>query len=210
MDKTELYQIVLGRILEAEYPPGYIINEKKLAGEFGVSRSPMREILKRLEWEKLVRTIPRTGTIVTELEFDKIVYVFQIRYEIEQLIGRLAAANITAAQLDRIKAIADECRLLLDTEDGCRVMQTDVRFREVLYEAANNPVLKDFSEVMYNLTIRFFFHPQLKDRWGSRARALLDEIEQTHQALISKDAEKTARLRYRFLKSHLGELKDRI
>lgn len=55
----EIYTQIKDRILYMDYKPGEILNEKSLAEEFGVSRTPLREILTRLEWEKLVRVLPR-------------------------------------------------------------------------------------------------------------------------------------------------------
>ena len=69
--KDELYHTILNRILFLEYPPKYILKEEALAMEFGISRGPVREVLKRLEWEQLVETMPRTGTIITEIEYLK-------------------------------------------------------------------------------------------------------------------------------------------
>ncbi|MFN2435685.1 MAG: GntR family transcriptional regulator, partial [Desulfotignum sp.] len=80
-----MYQILRERILYMEYHPGQILNENVLAQEFQVSRSPVRNVLNRLEWEQLVRIIPRTGSMVTEIEFNKIMHVFQVRFECEVL-----------------------------------------------------------------------------------------------------------------------------
>ncbi|MBW2539794.1 MAG: GntR family transcriptional regulator [Deltaproteobacteria bacterium] len=62
-----VYSIIRDRILYLEYEPGKILNEKILAQEFGISRTPVRDVLNRLEWDQLVRIIPRTGSMVTEI-----------------------------------------------------------------------------------------------------------------------------------------------
>ena len=90
----EIYSLLRDRILSMEYKPGEILNEQKLAKEFGVSRTPLREALTKLEWDKLVRVLPRIGSMVTEIEFQKMVNVFRIRFELEDLAGCLAAENI--------------------------------------------------------------------------------------------------------------------
>jgi DNA-binding GntR family transcriptional regulator len=65
----DIYREIKRRILFLEYEPGQILNENVLAREFGVSRTPMREVLYRLSWEQLARIIARTGTMVTQIEF---------------------------------------------------------------------------------------------------------------------------------------------
>ena len=78
--KEKIYRTLLERILYMQYAPGQILNETTLAEEFGTSRGPLRDVLKRLEWKKLVMTMPRLGTQVTEIDFQKIIQVFQIRF----------------------------------------------------------------------------------------------------------------------------------
>ncbi|MBF0531375.1 MAG: GntR family transcriptional regulator [Deltaproteobacteria bacterium] len=140
------------RILFMDYSPGQILNEKSLADEFGVSR--IREVLNRLEWENLVRIIPRTGTMVSEIEFRKMMEVYQIRLEIEGLVGRLAAEHITDEHLAKIDLIAEECRQLLSHRQRRDLINIDAQFRLVLYDAANNETLSRISQHLWNQTLR--------------------------------------------------------
>ncbi len=94
-----MFNILRDRILYMEYQPGQILNENILAKEFGVSRSPVRHVLNRLEWEQLLRIIPRTGSMVTEIEFNKIMHVFQVRFECEVLEIQLAADQLNETHL---------------------------------------------------------------------------------------------------------------
>lgn len=105
----EIYRTIKDRILFLEYTPGQILNENILAEEFGVSRTPLREVFNRLEWEQLVKILPRTGTMVIEIEFQKMLNVFQIRFEIEELAGMLAGEHITDDHLEKIEKIRQEC-----------------------------------------------------------------------------------------------------
>ena len=79
----EIYEILKDRILFMEYRPGHILNEKVLAEEFKMSRTPLREVLMRLEWDMLVRILPRTGALVTEIEFYLMMNTYQVRFEVE-------------------------------------------------------------------------------------------------------------------------------
>ena len=101
----DIYREIKRRILFLEYAPGQILNENVLAKEFGVSRTPMREVLYRLSWEQLARIIARTGTMVTQIEFQTMMHTYQTRLGVEGEVGRLCAELATDAHLEAIRAI---------------------------------------------------------------------------------------------------------
>ncbi len=205
-----IYHSILDRILFFEYPPGHILNEKGLAEEFGVSRTPIREVLSRLEWEQLVRIIPRTGAIVTDIEFQKMTHVFQIRLEIEDLAGRLAGQKVTPEQLKRIANVRDECRELFDRRNQKDLVKLDFKFRDVLYDAANNPVLKTISQYLYHLTVRLSYALFERGDWAEGVQASLDEYSQVYEALAKRDAEATGKLRRKWLRIHIERIKSKF
>jgi len=203
----DIYRAILERILFFKYPPGRILNENLLAQEFGVSRTPLREVLNRLEWEQLVNIIPRTGTIVTEIEFQKMTQVFQIRLEIEEMAGRLAAQQVTEDQLEKVDKIKEECKALRDHKSQRALVETDFKFRDILYDAANNPVLKDISQHLYHLTIRLSYILFERGEWEEGVKASLDEYEQVYKALSRRDSVATGSLRREWLRTHIERIK---
>jgi len=206
----EIYKAILDRILFFQYVPGQILNENALAKEFGLSRTPLREVLSRLEWEQLVKIIPRTGTIVSEIEFQKMMHVFQIRLEIEDLAGRLAAEMVTEEHLDRINNIKQECIKLLEQRSQKNLIRMDFKFRDVLYDAANNPVLKDISRYLYHLTIRLSYTLFERGDWKEGVEASLHEYEQVYTALSRKDAQQAGEMRRKWLRKHIERIKDKF
>ena len=209
MNKS-IYSKLKNRILFLEYPPGQILNEKVLAEEFNVSRTPLREILNRLEWEKLVRILPRTGTMVTEIEFRKMINVYQVRLEIEGLVGRIARNNITKGHLKKIENIRDECRQFLDNKNRRGFAEIDLKFRNILHEAANNEVLSELSDSLYNQTIRVWYYIFDRGNWAEEVQAMIDEIEQTHKILLDGNAEAVGNLRRSFLTAHIDRIKSKF
>lgn len=203
----EIYRIIKDRILFLEYKPGQILNEKTLAEEFGVSRTPLREVLSRLVWEQLARILPRTGTMITEIEFQKMMHVFQIRFEIEGLVGRLAAENVTDDHLDKIDKIRQECSQLLDRKNRKDLVNIDFKFRDVLYDAADNPVLRDISQYLYHLTLRLWYIISDRGDWAEEVQPLLDEIKQTRKALSRRDPQEAGKLRREFLIKHFARIR---
>ena len=113
-----------------QYAPGEILNETVLAEEFGTSRGPLRDVLKRLEWKKLAMTIPRLGTQVTEIDFQKIIQVFQIRFDIESLAARLACENASQETVGRIDTLIDKLN---------RIPKDGKKLSGILYGAGGNP-----------------------------------------------------------------------
>ena len=206
-----LYQNFLERILFFEFEPGELLNEKSLAEEFNVSRTPVREALNRLQWEGLVRIIPRSGSIVTDIDFQKILHVFQIRLEHATIIGRLAVENFSDHQLKQMAGIEKECRNLLQNHTPKELMKIDFHFRDVLYEAAGNPILGDISRQLYNLTVRLWY-PRLKNKntWKEEVQLMADEIKTTIDALKSGDAEKTASVRQHWLRENIERMKSQF
>ncbi|MFH1140007.1 MAG: GntR family transcriptional regulator [Pseudomonadota bacterium] len=206
----KIYDTLRQRILFMEYPPGTILNEKTLAAEFGLSRSPIRDVLNRLEWAGLVRVIPRTGTLVSEVEFRKMMEVYQVRLEIEGLVGRMAAEQITDGHLDQIRETAEECRKLFSDRNRRRLIGVDMKFRLVMYDAANNEPLKEISQHLYDQTLRVWFSFFDRSDWRVEVQGMLDEITQTHQVLASRAPLEAARVRQHFLQNYLDRLKGKF
>lgn len=208
--KTDIYRKIKERILFLEYAPGEHLNEKSMTEEFGVSRTPLREVLNRLEWEQLIRIVPRSGTIVTEIEFQKMMNVYRIRLEIEKLVGALAAENVTDNQLEKISSLADECKMLLGIKNPKKLAIISFKFREILHDATNNPVLSQISEYLFNLTHRVWQTVFATGEWAEEVNMLADEIEQTNKVLAARDSGKAAKIREEFLRKFLNRIKDKF
>ncbi len=95
----EIVGAVRDMILEGTLPPGSWVAEIKLCTELGVSRTPLREALKVLASENLVRLVQNRGTVVTEVEVGEVAELFEIMGALEDLVGRLTAERISDADL---------------------------------------------------------------------------------------------------------------
>ena len=193
-----------------EYPPGEILNETTLAKEFGTSRGPLREVLKQLEWKKLVLTMPRLGTQVAEIDFQKIIQVFQIRFDIEALAARLACENASEKHRERIDTLIEA----LDSEvakephhHGIHLVKTDFSFRDILYGAAQNPMLKEISDYLYHITLRINLLAYNKGDFERCKPLFKKEMEAFKKVFSSRDVEEAGRIRRRFLKEYLVGVK---
>jgi DNA-binding GntR family transcriptional regulator len=145
--------------------------------------------------------------MVTEIEFQKMMHVFQIRFEIEELVGRLACEKITDNHLNNIAKIQKEGRQLLNRKDRKDLMNIDFKFRDVLYDAANNPVLRDISQYLYDLTLRLWYIISDRGDWPDEVQPLLDEIKQTQEALSKGNPQEVGKLRSEFLIKHFARIR---
>jgi len=203
----DIYMEIKRRILFLEYAPGQILNENVLAREFGISRTPMREVLYRLSWEQLARIIPRTGTMVAEIEFHKVMHTYQTRLGIEGEVGRLCAELATDAHMADIRCIRRDCEALTDRKDPGALVAIDRRFRQVLHDAAGNPVLKTVSDHLYTLTFRMWYVTIDKGDWQEEVQAMLSEIDATLACMETKDAMETAGVRRNALVHHFDRIR---
>jgi DNA-binding GntR family transcriptional regulator len=203
----DIYNQIRNRILFLEYQSGEILNEKVLAGEFGVSRTPLREVLCRLEWEQLVRILPRTGTMVTEIEFHKMMNTFQVRLEIEAMVGRLAADMITPSHLESLEQLEKDCRALIDQRNQKGLAMIDFSFRSILHDAGKNIVLKDISNQLHSLTFRIWFVIMGHGDWAEEVLALTDEIRTTHEILLLQNPIEVGEARKSALLRHVERIK---
>ncbi|BBO69654.1 GntR family transcriptional regulator [Desulfosarcina alkanivorans] len=203
----DIYREIKRRILFLEYAPGQILNENSLAREFGVSRTPMREVLYRLSWEQLARIIARTGTMVTQIEFQTMMHTYQTRLGIEGEVGRLCAELATDRHLDRIRTIRESCARLMDKKDPGALVEIDRRFRRMLHETAGNPVLKSVSDQLYTLTFRLWYVTLDKGEWQDEVREMLDEIDTTLAGMEARNSRETSRARREALMRHFERIR---
>ena len=162
-----IYGMIRDRICLLEYAPGTRLAEEDLAKEFGVSRTPIRRVLSRLEAEGLLESRHGVGTFVTTIDSDNLMQVYQLRIELAELIGKLDPLPRTDADLARIHAILADCNSLLEAPDPRRIAQINMEFFQELAAMIGNAPLREISERLYYKTHRIWLssipHLNLRD-----------------------------------------------
>ena len=140
-------------ILRGELKPGERLMEIQLANKLGVSRTPIREAIRKLELEGLVLMIPRRGAEVAEITEKNLRDVLEVRCALEELAVQLACDRMDAEGLVRLKEAAEKFREVLDSDDITQIAQADVLFHDVIYTATDNKrliqLLNNLREQMY-------------------------------------------------------------
>jgi len=206
----DIYNTLRERILYIEYEPGHVLREQDLAKEFGVSRTPVRTVLFRLEWEHLVKILPRAGILVTELELNRIMNVYQARLELEEVVGRLAAERFSPDHFNRLDRLLNDCDALMDHRDPKALAVADFGIKDLFHEAADNPFLTEMSERLYALTFRLWYFNMKKinnEEWNSEVIAIKDELKDLSELLAQKDCKNVGRARKTHLLKHLERIR---
>jgi len=137
--RAQVYDRLRSAIIHLELKPGERINDKALAEQFGVSRTPVREALKKLEDEGLIVTSPGSETVVSLIEVEQAMHAFTVVASLHGLAARLALTTLTLAHADQMTAINIEFAEALKVEDKYRAIQMDDQFHAVIIEASHNP-----------------------------------------------------------------------
>lgn len=125
-------------IINGELKPGERLMEIKLAGEMGVSRTPVREAIRKLELEGLVIMTPRKGAEVASINEKDLREVLEIRRALEGLACVLASKKITDEQLGELKEINNELAQIISSSDVEKIAALDVKFHDAIYNATGN------------------------------------------------------------------------
>jgi DNA-binding GntR family transcriptional regulator len=143
MDSSRAYAHLETAILIGELKPRERLVEFELAERLGLSRTPIREALRRLEERGLVRILPRRGAVVADLSPEDAEGIYEVRVCLETLAFRLAAGAVTAQQLALIVKLEAACARLASGGDIVALMAADDRLHDAIYGAATNPCLLD-------------------------------------------------------------------
>ncbi len=210
---TEIYNTLRQKIVFLDYEPGQILKEQELAKEFGVSRTPLRTVLFRLEWEHLIKILPRTGILVMELELNTITNVFQARLELESVIGTMAAQRFTSDNLTSLNKIELECKKLVDQKDPKALGTLDMRIKQLFHNGCGNPFLTEMSDRLYALTFRLWFFNMLKmnhEEWHQEVVSIIDDLSSLSDLLTAQTPSKVGEARKEQLLKHLKRIRSKF
>jgi len=181
-----VFNTLRGAIIKGELKPGERLLEIKLAEQLGVSRTPLREAIRKLELEGLVVMVPRHGATVAGITKKHLMDVLDIRRALEELAIELACERTTAVQLAEIRSIEKSLKDARSSEDFFALSDLDERFHEAIYAATNNPrliqMLANLREQMYRYRLEYI-------KATDKRQKLVSEHNRIVKALETKDAE---------------------
>lgn len=176
-------------ILTGELKPGERLMEIHLANRLGVSRTPIREAIRKLELEGLVIMIPRRGAEVAQITEKNLKEVLEVRRALDALCVELACDRISADEEEQLREACDEFERATETRDATIITKADVEFHDIIVQATGNQrliqLINNLSEQMYRYRFEY-----IKDE--NRHDNLISEHRMIYEGIVNRDKEKAA------------------
>ncbi|MDR3592704.1 MAG: GntR family transcriptional regulator [Negativicutes bacterium] len=173
-------------IINQTLKPGERLMEIQLAEELGVSRTPIREAIRRLELEGFLVMVPRRGTYVADLSLKDINEVFEIRTALDVLAAGLAAERITEEELEQMERLLVQIGECIEHGDAEAIVDADGQFHDILYRASRNDRLVG---IISNLREQFTRFRTISMAYPGRIKNTLDEHRRLVEAIGQRDSE---------------------
>ena len=180
------YKSIREKIVTLELAPGSVINEQQLAAELSMAESAIRDALKLLVHDNLVRVTQRHGLHVADVNVPDLEQISEMRVELEGLCARLAAQRATADDLTVMETLRRE-QTNTPPEDSRRLLELDQQFHQAVAKAAGNKYLAETLERFYGLSLRL---------WNlalPRLHSLASQIQLHHDLLEAIEAHDAGR-----------------
>ncbi len=168
----KLHHEIRNRICLLDYAPGTRLSEAELAKEFGVSRTPLRRVLVRLEGEGLLRPVQGVGTFVTDVDIEELEQTYRLRMELAELTGKLSPTPPDPALMTEFRTLSTRAKQIVRHPEPRAFAQLNMDFFLALLQLTRNEPLREISERLYFQTTRIW----LKSVFAS-VIDLKDEVE---------------------------------
>jgi DNA-binding GntR family transcriptional regulator len=193
------YRAISSAIANLEFKPGEALTQDRLARWLSISRTPVREALRRLEQEGIIQTVPGRGLIVTELTIKDVEDMLEMLQLMDAHAAYLAAQRRTPEQADRLAAVARELLAAAERHDVEAWSIADKPYHEIVLAASGNQLLRqsiqDVRRRLHRITINSATRPE-------RLLACTHEHLAVAAAIVSGDAETAAGL----MREHIGAM----
>jgi len=197
-----VYEELKMQILTGKVAPGTRMMEVELAEKLGVSRTPIREAIKKLEKEGLVSVELRRGTYVSQVSKEDIIHILEVRQKMDGLAAYYAAQRATKEQIEAIKEAEAEYMNAVRS-DTAEAIKIDEKYHAAVVEATNNKTLMQMISELQELVLRFryIYYDHFKN-----ADKMIAEHSDIVKAIENGDAEKAQKL----AEEHVGSLMDLV
>ncbi len=177
-------------ILTGDLKPGERLMEIHLANRLGVSRTPIREAIRKLELEGLVTMIPRRGAEVAQITEKSMNDVLEVRRALDALCVELACERISEEEIKSLKVACDYFERAVRGKDAKKIAQADVELHDIIVKATRNQrliqLVNNLSEQMYR-----YRYECIKD--ASQHGRLIEEHRVIYESIVRKDKETASR-----------------
>ena len=175
--REDAYRAIRDAIVDGTLAPGERLNDADLVEWLGVSRTPVREALLRLEAEQFATRVARRGLVVRPIPESEVLEVYAVRAALDGLAASLAAEQATPPDRARLRWISDQIREAGDRADYVRMAELNIELHEALCDAAHNGMLLLFMRQIHDWVRRFGEADTTFSRPGRAAEAIAEHDE---------------------------------
>lgn len=186
-----VYECLRTKIVEGNIKPGERIIEKDFAELMNISRTPVREALRKLESEGFVQCIPRKGALVSEFSIKDILEIYAIRQALEELAIKSCIQNITEEEINKLVQLTEEMDLCDKKGDIETVFEVCKKFNDTILTASKMPKLKSLIDTLQEHLVKFRRITMSKP---ARRKEAISEHKEILKAVIDRDEERAERL----------------
>jgi DNA-binding GntR family transcriptional regulator len=198
-DASAIYAELRADVLRGDLVAGEPVREVAVAERFGVSRTPVREALRRLEHDRILVPSSR-GLVVRAVGADEVIQIYNVRILLEGECAAEAANSRTEADLLRLESLVERDRALHDPDDATRAA-TNTEFHEAIWTATHNAVLQD---LLHRLTVHLVRTPHstlsVTGRW--------EEALQEHAAIVAAIRDRDASTARELASTHMSRARE--
>lgn len=204
--KQEIHAYLRERILVLDLPPGARLREERLADHFGVSRSPIRQVLDRLEFEGLVDQVPGAGARVSHLDPKEIRDVWTVRLRLASIVSDFIRLPAAPEILDEVTTMRADLKGIRSSRDLHALGSLYTRYHEAMLTMIDNKALARTMDLLYVQSARVWmqFLPEMD--FDREIDAMDEELRETIEALHGQSAAHLASVR----EDHLNRLLERF
>lgn len=189
----QAYNIIIKKIVNAEYKPGQKISEKKIEQDINIGRTPVREALLQLRQENMINVVPQSGTYISKIDMKEVFDARFVRASVEQQIMRNATTvRLTNEQIDNFKQILSEQYLIMKEDNFIKFLKTDDEFHRYFYIITDHLRIWNWLKKI-NVQFDRFRFLRLKVE-GLSWTGLIDEHQAILNAVRDRDINEVERL----------------
>ncbi|MGB4504234.1 MAG: GntR family transcriptional regulator [Syntrophaceticus sp.] len=203
-----VFETIREAIIDGVLGPGERLMESQLAEELGVSRTPVREAIRKLELEGFVVMVPRKGAYVAGISLKDIADVFEVRAALEALAMVLAAERITEEELEELERIlVRKAEIIEQQQEISLFIESDRKFHDTLYQASRNQRL---IQMLTNLQDEIHRFRSVSLAFPGRMQVALDEHRKIVEALADRDIARAEALAWEHIENAENSLMEAV
>jgi len=191
--RIEVYENLRHKIITNQIQAGQRLVEQDLIDQYGIGKTPLREIYQELQRDGLIEIIPQFGTRVVTLDIQTLKEVVQIRKALERLCAELASQNISSKEIDQLSQILEKAKKLEHNHpDSLKILsQYDTEYHQIINRAAQNKQLsKVIQSFLYKMSMYWFQSGFSMEDF----REQFEELEDLMHALKERNAPKSRKI----------------